>query len=388
MNATSNFSPDTAAPRVLNAAPARRIGPFRPRRLVVALVLLALALAPGGLGALTRELMTDAFVAVSAFVAATLLIFYGAERLFHFNIGTALSRAKGWQVPIAALMGATPGCGGAVVVVAAYSSGHVGFGAVVATLTATMGDAAFLLIATRPEIAAVVLPISFAVGILSGWIVDRLPFTHLEATPKPDCELAPRIGRLRLRDMLYLAFALPGLVIGVAQLANLDTDAIFGLAIPVVALAGTATGLYIWARSPVTAMTHGEDTPVTRMAEETSFISVWVIGAFLAYDYLVTYTPLDLEAMFSAVAPLLPLMGVLIGLVPGCGPQVLVTTLYINGLIPFAALMGNAISNDGDALFPAIALNPRAAVLATLYSAVPALLLAYGFFLFLPGFGN
>ncbi|MEC7246114.1 MAG: putative manganese transporter, partial [Pseudomonadota bacterium] len=36
--------------------------------------------------------------------------------------------------------------------------------------------------------------------------------------------------------------------------------------------------------------------------------------------------------------------------------------------------------NDGDALFPAIALAPGAAVMATLYSAIPALLISYGWF--------
>ena len=116
--------------------PAERLGPFRPRRLVVALILLGLAIAPGTLGQLTRDLLTDAYVQVSVFVAATLLLFYGAERVFRFNIGHALQNARGFQVPLAALLGATPGCGGAVVVVAAYSSGHVSFGAVVATLTA------------------------------------------------------------------------------------------------------------------------------------------------------------------------------------------------------------------------------------------------------------
>ena len=84
-----------------------------------------------------------------------------------------MKKARSLQVPLAALLGATPGCGGAVIVVAAYSSGNVGFGAVVATLTATMGDAAFLLIAIRPEAALVVLPLSFGVGIIAGWIVDR-----------------------------------------------------------------------------------------------------------------------------------------------------------------------------------------------------------------------
>ncbi|MEM7654104.1 MAG: putative manganese transporter, partial [Pseudomonadota bacterium] len=65
---------------------------------------------------------------------------------------------------------------------------------------------------------------------------------------------------------------------------------------------------------------------------------------------------------------------------PGCGPQIIVTTLYVNGLIPMSAQMGNALSNDGDALFPAMALAPKAAVVATAYSAVPALIVAYSWY--------
>lgn len=363
--------------------------PLRPGRLLVALMLLAFALMPGAFGTVTREMMVDAYVQVSAFVAATLLLFYGSERIFRFNIGTVLSTARGAQVPLAALMGATPGCGGAVVVVAAYSSGHVTFGAVVATLTATMGDAAFLLIATRPEVAAVVLPLSFAVGIVSGWLIDGLRLAPITARRAETGDLVPLIGRLRRRDLAFLAVAVPGLVMGVTQLTGAEIGAVFGdRMVATVGLTGTAVGLAIWATSSLTAMTNSGDAPVTRMAEETSFISVWVIGAYLAYEYLAAFGGLDLETMFATVAPLLPLIGVLIGFVPGCGPQVLVTTLYINGLIPFSALMGNAISNDGDALFPAIAIDPRAAVLATAYSAVPALIVAYGFFFLAPGFLN
>ncbi|SDN53261.1 Putative, 10TM heavy-metal exporter [Lutimaribacter pacificus] len=371
---------------------ADRVGfgrPPRPRRLAVAVALLALGLAPGEFGALTRGLMVDAYVQVSAFVAATLLLFYGAERVFRFDIGQVLNNARTAQVPMAALLGATPGCGGAVVVVAAYGSGHVSFGAVVATLTATMGDAAFLLIATRPEAAAVVLPLSFGVGILSGWIIDGLKMAPALAQSGHGGGIAPRIGPQRKRDFAFLAVALPGLVLGITQLTGADIGAVFGPGtILAIGLAGTAIGVAIWATSPVHAMTNPADGPVTRMAEETSFISVWVIGAYLAYDYAAAYAGLDIEAMFAAVAPLLPLIAIAVGFVPGCGPQVLVTTLYINGLVPFSALVGNAISNDGDALFPAIALNPRAAVLATVYSAVPALIVAYGFYFWAPGFMN
>ena len=52
--------------------------------------------------------------------------------------------------------------------------------------------------------------------------------------------------------------------------------------------------------------------------------------------------------------------------------------MYLSGIIPLSAQIGNAISNDGDALFPAIAIAPKVAVFATLYSAVPAVIVSYG----------
>ncbi|MBL4807979.1 MAG: arsenic efflux protein [Rhodobacteraceae bacterium] len=369
-----------------------RIGPFRTKRLPIVLILMVLALFPsnlgylGDLGALTRGLMTDAYVQVSAFVATTLLIFYGVERIFNFELGAALRNSKHFQIPLSALLGATPGCGGAVVVVAAYTAGNVSFGAVVAALTATMGDAAFLLIAVRPDAAMVILPLSFAVGIATGFIVNVVNKVDYRGNTNASCEFAPLIGRIRPKDYAYVAVVVPGLIIGISQLMQYDLVATWGMWMPIVGLSGTAIGLLMWSTSTVQAMTNVNDAPFTRAAEETSFIAIWVIGAYLAYDYIVAFSGFDLKTLFSSIAPLLPIMGVVIGLIPGCGPQVLVSTMYINGLIPFSALMGNAISNDGDALFPAIALNPKAAIMATLYSTVPAVILAYGFYFFAPDF--
>ena len=149
---------------------------------------------------------------------------------------------------------------------------------------------------------------------------------------------------------------------------------------------GVGLSMLIWARSPVKSMTNAKDSAATRVTEETSFILAWVILAFLLFEYLYNFAGLDLEAMFHAVGWTLPLIAIAIGFLPGCGPQILVTTFYINGLVPFSALIGNAIANDGDALFPAIALDPRAALIATIYSAVPAVIVAYGFYLLAPGF--
>lgn len=365
--------------------PGSWIGDLHPKRLVFASALLAAAIAPGAFGEVTRGALIDAYIQVSSFVAATLLLFYGLERILKLDIASLMQRGRWMQVPAAALFGAIPGCGGAVFVIAAFSSGHVGMGAVVATLTATMGDAAFLLIAQRPDVAAVVLPLSVFVGVISGYVVDLFHKSNAKAGDVKIGEIAPLIGRLRKRDLMFAAIAVPGLALGILQLAQADFEP-FGRLPAIVALSGIALAMLVWSFSPVKATTNSGDAPMTRMTEETSFVTVWVVVAYLTYEYLDIFLGLDLAAAVAAAAPVVPLVAILIGFIPGCGPQVLMTTLYIQGVIPFAALIGNAISNDGDALFPAIALNPRAAILATAYSAVPALIVAYGFYFLAPDF--
>ena len=122
--------------------------------------------------------VADAYLQVTTFVAATLLLFYGIERLFGIDAIRLLSRSGFWQVPLAAALGALPGCGGAIIVVTNFVSGRLSFGAVMATLTATMGDAAFLLIAKEPVTGLMMMGIGLAVGTISGYVVDALHGKH------------------------------------------------------------------------------------------------------------------------------------------------------------------------------------------------------------------
>ena len=358
------------------------------KKYFIALLLLVLTALPGELGDLTRALVTDAYVQVSAFVAVTLSIFYFSEHKFNFNLGKFLKESSKIQIPISAMLGATPGCGGAVVVVAAYTSGNVSFGAVIATLTATMGDAAFLLIAVRPDIAILVLPLTLIAGIITGYVADNFyTLSHQERVVNLKKEI-PLIGKNRKRDILFAILITPGFGLGVLQILQYDLEGLFGFFPQLIAITGMVTSILIWSNSQIKAMTNPKDKPLVRVAEETSFIAIWVLSAYLAYDYLVFLTPLDFNVMFKTIGVLIPFLAIIIGFIPGCGPQILVTTLFINGMIPFSALLGNAISNDGDALFPAIAIAPRAAVLATIYSAIPAFIMAYALYFFFPLFGQ
>ena len=122
---------------------------------------------------------------------------------------------------------------------------------------------------------------------------------------------------------------------------------------------------------------------IRRTISDTNFVTTWVISAFLLFEITFHIFNFELNIISSQFSVLLPLIGVLAGFLPGCGPQIIITTLYLSGAIPMSALVGNAISNDGDALFPAIALAPRVALVATLYSGIPALIIAYFWFMFL-----
>ena len=351
----------------------------RHRRIGILIILLVYSVFPGDLGEVTRTSLFDAYIQVTVFVAATLLLFFSLEHFYKIDIGILMKKGDTWQVPMASLLGALPGCGGAVVVITAFARGNIRLGAMVAALIATMGDAAFLLLAKEPTTYLKLMSISIFAAVISGWTVDRFHRGELYSSEIKHFEKIG-IGKLRTRDKLFMAFAAPGLFLGILQLAQVDINN-FGILVTILGLFGAFFSISVWVLSPINAVSSSDDHPFTRSSEETSFVTVWVIAGFLAYEYAYAFFGLDLEVLAEAAWIFLPILAILVGFIPGCGPQVLVTTLYLNGIIPFAALIGNAISNDGDALFPAIALTPRMAVIATLYSGIPALIISYFFLL-------
>ena len=68
------------------------------------------------------------------------------------------------------------------------------------------------------------------------------------------------------------------------------------------------------------------------------------------------------------------IVAALVGVIPGCGPQIIVMTSYVEGILGFPGLVSNAISQDGDALFPLLVRHRAASLWATLHTALPALI--------------
>jgi len=355
------------------------------KKCLLGFAILFLTFQSGELGEIVRNSLIDAYLQVSVFVAFTLFLFLSLDSFSKFNIKLILKKSKSFHVIIASLIGSLPGCGGAIIIVTQYIQGRVSFGSLVAVLTATMGDAAFLLLASRPLEGLLVFSITSSVGVISGYAVDLIHkknFLINEDKLKIDFQEIKQTFVSKFNSVWMLLF-IPGLVLGVLsafQVSLQNLNLLSYNVISILGLSGAMMSIFMWSLNPLSdfqCSTEKSRSLNSRVIDTTNFVTTWVICAFLFYELFIYFTGFDLKSLFDIWLGFVPLIAILLGFVPGCGPQIVVTTFYLNGHIPFSAEIGNAISNDGDALFPAIALAPKAAVIATLYSAIPAIIVAY-----------
>ena len=356
-------------------------------------LILALAFQSGDFGDIIRNSITDAYLQVSVFVGFTLFIFIGLDSLTSFDTETFLLKTRKFHVPISAFLGALPGCGGAIIVVTQYIQGRIGFGSLVAVLTATMGDAAFLILALEPSTGFLIFGLGIFVGTISGYIVDLIHGpNYLIQSLDNDNFVKEKLEKTFVSkfNFFWLIIFLPGFVLGILVAFQIDPNKFFSLPSNanlsrIIGSSGAILSIFMWSLNPLSDFQCSTDKTrgyLSRVVDVTNFVSTWVICGFLAFEIFMYFTSIDLKSFFEIWLPFVPLMAIIFGFLPGCGPQVVVATFYLNGFIPLSAELGNAISNDGDALFPAIALAPKAAFIATIYSAIPAIIVAYSYMYF------
>ena len=372
--------------------------------------------------------LRDGYVQVSAFVAMTVLAFGLVQYRTDGALIAAIEDNERLQVLFGGLLGLTPGCGGAIVVMPLYVRGTVSFGTVVATLGATAGDSAFVILALAPEAALYAYAVAFAASVATGYLVDSVGLgvsrvdaavARLSPAARPDggtavnggvtpnpahdyCGPAPthaheagpdRRSRVltplsHLAHITWWGTAIAGLGLGILYLLRGGPDVTLTLGVgfdglfTIVGIAGAVLSLYLYligrhyvgegeiARARDSF--HSAYDALTHAAMETSFVTVWVLVAFLVYEYAVLLTGVNVATLAAAAGVLAPIGGAAVGLIPGCGPQILLASVYAEGGLPFSALTANAIAQDGDALFPLLAVDARAAVVATIYNFLPA----------------
>ncbi|MBT9135805.1 MAG: hypothetical protein DDT34_00870 [Firmicutes bacterium] len=389
------------------------------------------------------ESMAGAFIDVGAFVGVVLLLFgYINYRQAGALLG-GIEKSKGWQPVLGALLGLIPGCGGSILIMPLFIKGTVTYGAVIATLIATTGDSAFVMIATMPRQFLIISAIIFALAVVVGTLVDKTPLgarllASYQASKQQKKEIArlhklegkhtfaPHLGHAEGDEVdialhhrsaghqasgtlayrlthqgyiFYLGLLAVGLVLAVLGAAQFDVDSFlppnFVLTIGVVG-ALLSMILFVASKKFLAKETHEEveikvaslKETIIHAAQETAFVVSWVFVGFLVYELTVLllgrgdYASGEalIETFLMATGLVAVLVGGLIGLIPGCGPQIIFVTLYSRGLLPFAALLTNSISQDGDAMFPLLALHKRSALMASVITTLLAL--AVGFLVY------
>ncbi|WP_435119424.1 putative manganese transporter [Halolamina sp. C58] len=391
----------------------------------------------------------EGFVQVSGFVGATVLLFSLVQYRFDGKLTELLQEHERAQPLVGGLLGVTPGCGGAIIAMPLYIRGTVSFGTVVAALGATAGDSAFIILALAPEAAIYAYGLAFVAAVAFGYSIDLwgLGVGHVDRAVErmsrpvtdggfatssvaeggpsvPEYERPDREGGRSLPGylpdtallervshgvhVLWWVTLVGALVAGTMYLAKgavepawevgLSYDGLFTVA----GLLGTTLSFYLYfvGRHYIGTGDVGRSRDsfgtlyktFQHAAMETAMVTVWVIAGYLLYEYGMAIFAFDIQALANSAGVLTPVFGALLGLIPGCAAHIVFAQLYaIEEAVPFSALTANAISQDGDALFPLLAIDAKAALIATIYTTVPAVLVGVGLYHFWPyaqyGFG-
>jgi hypothetical protein len=366
-----------------------------------------------------------AFLEVGVFVGPLLLLFGWVQWRTQGRLLERLMAGRRAGPLVGAVLGAIPGCGGAIVLMPLWARGKVSFGTVVAALVATMGDSSFVLIAADPLLALGVHALLLVSGLVVGTIVDALGIAPRRAdggdgTPgasAPQRRLVPvvpastvgaaaAVPRLVGRGAMvafpsaslvgFWVLIAVGLLLGVPVLTGLTDGPSLAVHLggvdPVLVVGGAGMALtvavFASARSErrrgsavsAGAKASSRRTVLVESARETAFVTVWVALAFVLTSAVVGATGLSVLAgeggatLAGRAGILAIVIAAAVGLIPGCGPQIVLTGLYVQGALPLSVLAANALSQDGDALIPLLARDRRAAVLGTAISVLPGLL--------------
>ncbi len=271
------------------------------------------------------------------------------------------------QVIIAALLGISPGCLGAYLVVSLYVHRMFQFSALVAAMIATMGDEAFVFFGMLPGKALLVTAVLFIVAVICGFILTALPAGkrkmirrtgHLDFHENdPECKsfvpslILPQLKRMTFERGVFLT----GGIVFVLLLLSGDIGPESWNWQRVVFLIVAAIELFIAFTVPDHFMQQHLWEHVTK--KHFMRIFLWTFGAFLVIHTGLEF--LHLEDWIRQNLLSILILAVLVGIIPESGPHILFISLYASGNIPLSILLANSIVQDGHGALPLLAETRR-----------------------------
>ncbi|MCP2605745.1 arsenic efflux protein [Candidatus Aminicenantes bacterium AC-335-O07] len=214
-----------------------------------------------------------------------------------------IKKGLGAQYILTSFFGIIPGCFGSFINVSLYIHGLVSFGAIVGGMIATSGDEAFIMLSLFPRKAIFLFAILFILGILFGWITDRIV----------------NLSKIK-----------------VCEGCNLQEH-------------------------------HSDKLTFNHYMREHIWNHIlrkhiWKVFLWTFFTLLIIETGLkffNLENIIRGKHLLILLFAVLIGILPQSGPHLIFVFLYSKGLIPFSILLASSMVQDGHGMLPLLSFNVK-----------------------------
>jgi len=274
-----------------------------------------------------------------------------------------LAESKWKQYFLAAFLGAIPGCLGAFTAVTLFSHRIISFGAVVTAMIATSGDEAFVMLAMFPQKAILLTAIIFVVGIVAGFITDKIvspkhfetKFSHnkfpLHKEEKCDCfphkNLFSNFQKTsipRILIIIIISIFLLGTIFGEIGPEKWNWVKITILITSLIAL------LIV-----ITVPEHFLEKHLWNHIVKVHIpkIFLWTFGTLLVVNILLQY--IDINNWIAGNMFIVLAVAILIGVIPESGPHLVFVTLFASGTIPFSILLASSIVQDGHGMLPLLA---------------------------------
>lgn len=221
------------------------------------------------------------------------------------------------EVALACLLGAIPGCAGGFVVVSLFTHRMLSFGALMGGMVATFGDEALFMVAQDPKQALILTGILFAIGFIFGLILLKFPENKVIDFENHDFEIHAEHQHEHIENPEHH---------WKERILHFLREHVWEHVVKKHALK-----LFLYA-----------------------FGTLLVLGILNHFVDLQTLLEQNVWTKW-----LLLLVAVAVGFLPVSGPHLIFVMLFLQGNIPFAILLANAIAQNGHAGIPLMAQSKR-----------------------------
>lgn len=285
------------------------------------------------MGKFLEILKESVFITFLVFILMVIVEFF--ELKFGKFIEENIKKKRKYQYILSSFFGILPGCSGTFFIDTLYIAGIISFGAIVAVMVSTMGDEAFVYISylidgkVKADIFIFIMGFLFFAGIFAGYFSDFL-VKKFSITFSKKCEI-PHHNEFQGKKFNFKHF-FKGHVYGHIFLKHVPK------------------------------------------------LFLWLLGSLIAVE--IFSKDVGFERFIHTNGILLIIGASLIGVIPISGPNLLILTMFIQGMVPMSVLIANSIVQDGHGLLPVLSFSVKDAVKIKVINFIFGVLIGIIFYIF------